>query len=155
MVVICDAVKPIESKRSRNSNPNCWSTGKVHNYKTIRKKDPIIQHAINVQTAWTNSRAPESMIGALWFVIVLQVFICLNRLTFEHPAAITTTQPQPPSGATKFGPKSHLFLLLGFSAFDAEWLFVWCCAAIGFCVSLDFLSLALIVTNDNWYSSRR
>lgn len=30
-------------------------------------------------------------------------------LTFEQPAAAKTAQPHPPSGATKSGPKSHLF----------------------------------------------
>lgn len=50
------------------------------------------------------------------------MIICLLQLTFEQPAAITTSQPQPPSGGTKFGPKSHLFLLFDFlTSFDAEW----------------------------------
>lgn len=37
IVVICEAVKPIVSKRSRNNNPNCWSTGNVKSCKYEQK----------------------------------------------------------------------------------------------------------------------
>lgn len=40
-VVISDAVKPIDSKRSLNNKPNCCNTGKVNNCNEINQLTSI------------------------------------------------------------------------------------------------------------------